>query len=159
MPLLSFHAPALRAIAESLRLPPLLEVMRQPGVQTAYRVTVIYHDGRFSNSVATVRRTMLEGVPLEIAFQRALDGKPLRYLIPPPRYEMFVKALAMQGFDKLADQENLPDYNVTDFWLIERAAGSFVRSVIVAPELATGKHATIVAAVRTYLPEALKEVE
>jgi hypothetical protein len=159
MPLLSFHAPALRAIAESLHLPPLVEVVRQPGVQTACRVTVIYHDGRWSNSAATVRRTGLEGIPLEIAFQRALDRKPLRYLIPPPRYELFAKTLAAQGFDKLADQPDLPDYNVTDFWLIERAAGTFVRGVIVAPELATGKHAAIVAAVRTYLPEALKAVE
>jgi hypothetical protein len=51
----------------------------------------------------------------------------------------------------------MPLYGL-DFWMIERASGSFVRGVIVAPQTAQGAHAKLVEAIRTYLPEALRMV-
>jgi hypothetical protein len=45
-----------------------------------------------------------------------------------------------------------------DLWLLERAAGSFNHSVVIAPALAQGAYNTLAACVKTYIPEALREV-
>jgi hypothetical protein len=108
--------------------------------------------------VGTLYRTTADGVRLELRFQRALGGKPLSPPVSLVAYETFVKALQSIGFDHMDDQPNLPNYNMTDVWLIERAAGTFAHSVIVAPEFATDAHARLVNAVRNGLPEALRMV-
>ncbi|MDZ4764300.1 MAG: hypothetical protein SGI73_07075 [Chloroflexota bacterium] len=161
MSILGYQAPALRAIAESLRLPLLAQIARQPGVAVAYRITVLYHDGRASNSAATLTRLHAargESDVLELAYSRAWDGKPIMRTIPRARCDAFARALVALGFDRLPDQPDLPDRSIVDLWLIERAAGTFVRGVIVAPELAHNQHAALVDAVRVGLPEALREV-
>lgn len=157
MSIIGYHAPALRAIAESLALEPVARIAKQPGVQAVYRVTVLIHDGRASSAAATVKRVG-QGVALELAYQRALDGKHLLKTLPIARYERFVSALAELGFDHLPDQPDLPDRPTADLWMVERAAGSFQRAVILAPALAQGAHLKLVEAVRTYLPEALREL-
>jgi len=53
----------------------------------------------------------------------------------------------------------LPAYNLTDLWLIERAAGTFAHSVILAPELARDEYSKLVNAVKNGLPEALRVVK
>jgi hypothetical protein len=131
---------------------------RRPGMQAVYRITIHYFDGRASNSVGTLYRTTADGVRLELRFQRALGGKPLSPPVSLVAYETFVKALQSIGFDHMDDQPNLPNYNMTDVWLIERAAGTFAHSVIVAPEFATDAHAWLVNAVKNGLPEALRIV-
>jgi hypothetical protein len=167
MPLLTFHAPALRAVAESLLLPPLAQIARGAGIAAAYRITVLYHDGRARNSVATLTRAQAaygDGA-LELAYARALDGKRLTHAIPRVRVEAWGAALVTCSFDRLPDQPNLPDRGIADVWLIERAAGTFIHSVIIAPTLvgalppdAAARYATLVAAVRAHLPEALREI-
>lgn len=157
MPLLGFQAPALRAVAESLRLPTVAQIARMPAVAAVYRITVMYHDGRASNSAATVVQRR-DGNILELAYTRALTGKPITHTIPQARLDAFARTLAQLGFDRLPDQPDLPDRNVVDLWLIERGAGTFVRGVIVAPELAREKYAALIDAVKTHLPEALREI-
>lgn len=159
MPALTFHAPLLRAIAESLRLPPVSEIAKQPGVREVYRVTISYFDGRSCNSAATLIAGI--GEPrVEVVYQKALGEKPLVKPIAEPVYQAFVKVLRMAKFDQMPDQPNLPDYNSVDLWLVERAAGTFTRSVITAPEI-VDEHpqVAVVSAVQTYLPEALREVK
>lgn len=157
MSIIGYHAPALRAIAESLGLEPVSRIAKQPGVQAVYRVTMLIHDGRASSAAATVTRVG-QGVVLELAYQRALDGKHLTRTLPIPRYERFTSALVALGFDHLPDQPDLPDRPTADLWMVERAAGTFNRAVVLAPALAEGKHLSLVNAVRTYLPEALREL-
>jgi hypothetical protein len=157
--LLGYHLPTLRGVAEHLGLERVEQMARRPGVQAVYRVTVHYFDARASDSVATLQRTSMERVTLELHFQRALGGKPLQLPITVSRYETFVTALQGLGFDRLSDQSNLPTYNTTDVWLIERAAGAFSHSIIVAPELAQDAYARLVNAVKNGLPEALKQVK
>ncbi|PJF25720.1 MAG: hypothetical protein CUN53_11345 [Phototrophicales bacterium] len=157
MSIISYHAPALRAIAESLDLEPVTRIARQPGVQAVYRVTTLIHDGRASSAAATITRVG-QGVVLEMAYQRALEGRHLARTLPIPRYERFASALVTLGFDHLPDQADLPDRPTADLWMIERAAGTFQRAVIVAPALAQGVYLSLVDAVRTYLPEALREL-
>jgi hypothetical protein len=157
MPLLGYQAPALRAVADTLRLLTVAQIARQPGVIAVYRVTALYFDGRASSSVGTLKR-IGSGAVLELVYGRALGSKPLLKTLPLSRCTGFAGALATCGFDKLPDQPNLPERASADLWLIERAAGSFVRSVIVAPALAAGAHRALVEAVQTHLPDVLREL-
>jgi hypothetical protein len=157
--ILGFQAPLLRGIADSLGLKPVTEIARQPGVREVYRVTVQYFDGRASNSVATLRSTQVGGAVCEVAYQRALNRRPISHPIDEPRCQEFIQALKGIRFDKMADQSGLPAYNSTDLWLVERAAGTFSHSVILAPELARGDYNALANAVRHGLPEALRMVK
>src|SRR4051812_25105173 len=134
--ILGFQAPLLRSVAAQLGLPPVSEVARTPGVREVYRFTIHYYDGRACNSVSTLTVSPTGGVRLENVYQHALNRKPIAYLIEDARYNGFVRAVKGLAFDKLPDQPNLPAYNSTDLWMIERAAGTFSHSVILAPEFA-----------------------
>ena len=157
--ILGFQAPLLRSVADQLGLPPVSEVARIPGVREVYRFTVHYYDGRACNSVATLGVSPTGGIQLENVYQRALLNKPLSYSIEAERYQEFVRAVMGLHFDKLPDQPNLPTYNLTDLWMIERAAGTFLHSVILAPEQARDEFSMLVNAVRHGLPEALRVVK
>lgn len=157
--LLGFQAPLLRAIADQLGLKSIAEIAKLPGVAGVYRITVHYFDGRACNSVATVRATRTTGVSAEAVYQRALALKPITHRIDDARYEVFVQAVKSLRFDHMRDQPNLPAYNSTDLWMVERAAGTFYHSVILAPELAHDDYARLVNAVRNGLSEALRQVK
>lgn len=157
--ILGFQAPLLRSIADQLGLPPASEVARKPGVREVFRFTVHYYDGRACNSVATLSVVQTSGVRLENVYQRALNRKPITYPIEDARYAEFVRAVMGIHFDKLPDQPNLPAYNSTDLWMIERAAGTFLHSVILAPEFALNDYSKLTNAVRNGLSEALRVVK
>ncbi len=67
--------------------------------------------------------------------------------------------MASVSFDHLPDQPDLPGYDATDLWLVERAAGTFAHSVIVAPDLARDQYARLVNAVKHGLPAVLRQVK
>jgi hypothetical protein len=157
--MLGYHAPMLRAIAEQAGLEPLARLARRPDVHVLYRISVSYFDGRARSSAATLTRFGVEGVELALVFLRALGHKPLLHPITLVRYDAWAKALSALRFDQLDDQDHLPEYPMADLWLIERASGTFVKSVILAPALADGVHAQLAQAVRTHLPEALRELK
>lgn len=157
--ILGFQAPLLRSVAEQMKLPPITEIARAPGVQDVYRITMHLYDGRACNSVSTLRRSLADGAVLETVYQRALLQKPIIHRIDADRCREFVTALTAIGFDKLPDQPNLPAYHSTDLWLIERAAGTFYKSIILAPELAQETYARLVNAVKHGLPETLRMVK
>ena len=157
--ILGFQSPLLRGIAEQLQLPSVRELARQPGSHEIYRITIHYFDGRACNSVSTLRRIVAGNFVLGSAFQRALGNKSLAHTIERERYADFVKALNSLNFDHMGDQPNLPGYNSTDLWMVERAAGTFSHSVILAPELARDNYMRLVNAVRNGLPEALRQIK
>ena len=155
--LLAPHAPTLRAIIESVGVESLSALMKQPGVSAVYRLTVYHHDGRAHDTVSTLTHSPVRGNRLETIVRLMFGGKPLVHNVTPQRYEHFVATLNAVRFDQLDDQPGLPPYGA-DLWLLERAAGSYTKSVVLAPERAEGVYATLVAAVRADLPEALREV-
>jgi hypothetical protein len=155
--LLAPHAPTLRAIIESVGVAALADIIRQPGVSAVYRLTVYHHDGRARDTVSTLIHAPVSGSRLETVVRLMFGGKPLVYNVLPRRYEHFVNRLNAANFDQLGDQPSLPPYGA-DLWLLERAAGSFNKSLILAPDRAEGVYASLVAAVRDHLPEALREV-
>lgn len=147
----------LRSIAERMDQPPLKTLIKAPQVLAAYRVTVYYHDRRALDSCATLWDRRLEGVQLVLCYRGMFDQKPITRPLSETRYDTFTQALQKLRFDHLADQPDMPLYGL-DFWMVERAAGSFIHSVIVAPQTATGSHADLVQIIQTHLPESLREV-
>jgi hypothetical protein len=150
-------ASMLRSTAEQAGLPALREVAKQPVVIAAYRLTIRYHDRRAADSVATLRRFGKGEVIVEVVYRGLFNHKPMVSRVEQERYEVLVSSLHNIHFDKMTDQLNIPTYGV-DLWMIERAAGNFIKSVILAPELAANNHARLMEVIKTHLPEAVREV-
>lgn len=151
------HAYALREIAASAGLPTVQHMAKQPGVQGVYRMTVRYNAGRAHHSAATIVRSQVDRISLEVVYERLFGHKPLVYPVSLKQYEAFAAALHTAGFDRMSDQRDVPFFGV-DLWLVERAAGSFVKSVIIAPRTAVNPHIAVVKAIEYYLPEAVRAV-
>lgn len=151
------HYASMRALIEAMGVTPLADLIKRPGVSGVYRLTVFHHDGRAHDTVSTLVHGGTLGNRLETVVRLMFDGKPLVHQVTPRHFEQLVAALNKTGFDHLPDQPDIPPYGV-DVWLLERAAGSFTRSVVLAPQGADGLYATLVAAIRANLPEALREV-
>jgi hypothetical protein len=150
-------ASLLRSVADGAGVPPVAQVARAPGMRAVYRLTARYHDRRAADSVATLKRISADGGTLEIVYRGHFDHKPLTFRVEQPRYEGLTLAFQRLNFDKLPDQTGIPP-NGVDLWLLERAAGSFVKSVILSPEIAGEPYTALATTLQQYLPEALREV-
>jgi hypothetical protein len=154
---MEYKASALFAIADQLALPILKHLARGAGVKALYRLTVRYHDRRAADSVATLTARQVGPPLLEVHYRGLFEQKPLAFKVDAARYEAFTQTLQDLRFDTLTDQPAIPSYG-TDLWLLERAAGSFSTSVVIAPALATGLYASLVALIRARLPETIREI-
>lgn len=150
------RADPLRLLAARMGLAELTQVIREPTVNEALRVSIHYHDGRSPDSVATLRRGLGEMCQLTVIYDRSPKRATLRYDIDLERYRDFLVALRRVKFDTLDDEEDLPFLGV-DLWLVERAAGSFHHDVVLCPETARGFHREIILALGQHLPEAVRE--
>jgi hypothetical protein len=147
------HAALLRGVAEYLGLQPVKRLIKTPGMRAVYRVTMVYHDRRALDSVATLCHSRT--LELALYYRGAFGRQPILHPFTETRFEAFTHALQQLHFDKLHDQPNLPLYG-RDLWMVERAAGGFIRSVILAPQIAQGDHAALVEIIKTHLPETLR---
>jgi hypothetical protein len=151
-------ASQLRAIADQMKVPTTRQLAQSPGVSAIYRLTVRYHDRRAADSVATLRRIGKGEAKLEIVYRGLFNHKPVVISFDEGRYNAFTEALQKVHFDSLSDQQNIPPHGV-DLWLLERAAGTFNKSVIIAPELTGSVYARLVYQIGSTLPEAVREVK
>lgn len=151
-------ASQLRAIADQMSLPNTRKLAQSPGVSAVYRLTVRYHDRRAADSVATLMRVGKSEAKLEMVYRGLFNHKPMLVVFDEARYEAFTAALQKVNFDGLTDQQNIPSHGV-DLWLLERAAGTFNKSVIIAPELTGSIYARLVYMIGSTLPEAVREVK
>jgi hypothetical protein len=149
-------AAQLRALAEPLGLLPLAAAARAPNTTAVYRLTIRRGETRLRDQAATLRQMRGE-TTLAVVYRAFLNHKPLLYPVVPERLEAFVKTLQAVRFDALPDQPDPPSYGA-DLWLLERAAGSFYKSLLLAPALAAGPYTDLVKAVQTHLPEALRPI-
>ena len=154
---MEFLASTLMAIADQMGLESIEKLALQPGVRAVYRLTIRYHDRRARDAVATVTRSGVEGVRVEVVFRKLFEDKPFISKMQQADYEEMVAELEQVHFDKLNDQANIPSYGV-DLWMWERAAGTFHRSVIFSPEAATGVYERLRALAYSCLPEVVREV-
>jgi hypothetical protein len=155
---LPYYSYVLRVIADRTGALPISKVAQQPGLQSVYRISVHYYDKRACDSIATLCRFTSEDTrTLEVRYVGAFHEKPLFHPVELERYEAFLRAMQKVRFDHLTDQSGLPAHGI-DLWLVERAAGSFSRNIILSPKYATGPYAAIIKAVTDHLPEALRSV-
>ena len=150
------HAALLRSVAERLDQPPVRLLARPPGVRAVYRVTVHYDDRRALDAVTTVRRDSA-GAAFTVRYEGLSHLRPAAQRLALGRLTALAQAWQRAGFDRLYDQPGVTLRGL-DLWLLERAAGTFVHSVIVAPQAAAGGWAALAEAVRLHLPEALREI-
>jgi hypothetical protein len=155
---LEYLASLLTNIVEQMKLTPLEKLALQPGVRAVYRLTIRYHDRRAHDSVATLVRTSANGATLEIVFRGRFDQKPLSSKVTQADYEGLVAGFQKVNFDKLGDQPKLMSYG-EDLWMWERAAGTFHKSVLLAPEGAEGVYWQLVRLAWTHLGEAVRVLE
>jgi hypothetical protein len=155
---MEYLASMLRTIAEQADVSPVGKVVFQPGVKSVYRLTVRYHDRRAYDSVATLIHKGPGDAVLEVVYRGLFGHRPLKLAINQDRFHAFFMSLHKAHFDRLGDQQNIPPYGV-DLWLLERAASSFYKSVIIAPELTAHVYARLVYEINLHLPEALKPIK
>lgn len=151
------HADGLRLIAGRLDLPPLPAVARQPGVNAAYRLTIQYQANDLADQVATLTHHQGGEVLLSVVYRRFSQHPTLEYVLDEDRFRDFDLAMRRLRFDRQDDQINIPLIGV-DFWLIERASGSYAHDLVLAPNYADGVHAWLVDVFRERLPEALRSL-
>jgi hypothetical protein len=154
---LDYRAAALRDIIDRVGLSHLKDWRKRPGLQAAYRLTVLYVEGQARNSVATLQTPMQGECILEVVYEGLFQHKPIRHPIPDGRYDAFFAALRQAGFDDLRDQ-SISMLGARTLWLLERLVGSFYKSVILSPHRAEKPYTLIVNAVDAYLPESIREV-
>lgn len=147
----------LRNVAVRTGLPTVKHIAAQPITKAVYRITVQYDRMRAADVVATLRCSTTGDVVLEVVYAGHFDNRPIIRQMSQNDYEAFANRLTTLKFDKMSDQPDIPLFGV-DLWLVERAAGAFIKSVILAPHTARGDYAQIVQTVRQYLPECVREV-
>ena len=140
----------LRRIAEQVGCLPIRQIAVQPGIQAVYRVTVYYPDMQASDTVATLVSSNINGILLETIYRERFDNKPLVRRLTNEEFEAFTRALRSLSFDTLADQPNIPSYGV-DFCLVERGAGSYLKSILLAPPSTNGAYSKLVDIIKEYL--------
>lgn len=144
----------LRNISTRMGILPLREMALLPGTRGVFRIT-IYYDGKAADSIATLRRT--GSTAFEVVYGGRFGHKPISYPFSLSRYDEFAAALQKLRFDHLSDQENIPFYG-TNIWLVERAAGGFLKSVVFSSDSTLAPYRQLMDVVRQYLPEAVREI-
>lgn len=152
------RAEFLRFVAVRLRLPELVDVVRAPGINEAYRLTIQYHDGRHPNQTATLTYAQSGAVLLSVAYLRTTHQPVFEYPMDAERFQAFDLAIRRSGFDRRDDQPDVP-YTGVDLWLLERASGGYFHDVVLAPGQAVGIYSWMVDAVQQYLPEAVRAIQ
>jgi hypothetical protein len=154
------HAPALRALADRAGLPSVAEVAAEPGVTSVIRLTALYPDGITANRIATFIRSMIAPPSLAVVHLGLFGNRPIFHAPEVVRCTAFDAALRVAQFDSLEDQDDISQALTVPLWLLERAANAYTRAVLLAPTLVEPDtpHALLVEALRTYLPEAAREI-
>ncbi len=144
----------LNSISDELQSQPAKRIAQGPGIQSVYRVICYRPDKTLPDSVAVLISSIAGEPTLTVHYTG--DISPLETTLPKETVRGLAAAFSAAKFDRLSDQPDIPTQGVT-LWLIERAAGSFAKQVLVAPESADGQHAALVARLREHLSPAVEQ--
>lgn len=144
-------------LASRLDLPDLELVAAGAGVMSTFQVAAYYAERRVRHSVARVIEYQMGEIELQLAYEGVSLGKPLRLSLERQDLEKLQAVLLAVKFGKLGDQADL-SYSERSLWLIQRAAGSHLHGIMVAPDRPEPPYSTIVNAIDAFLPEAIREV-
>ncbi|MEM6282783.1 MAG: hypothetical protein AAF787_11360 [Chloroflexota bacterium] len=149
----SYQHYLLRSISTQFQLPDTPTIAQQPGIQSVFRVTCHYPGGDFPDSVATVVSSQV-GQPTLTVHRNGSESNG-ENMLDRQAFEALTATLSTVKFDKLADQPDIPSTRA-NLWLIERAAGSFIKGVLLSPELATDDYQSLVFRLHELLPAAVE---
>jgi len=147
----------LHDIADRCGLKSVRAIARQPGVKGVYRVTVNHSDRQTADVVATLYQEATPDVRLEVVYPGRFSNRPLVRQLDERMFDAFAQSLRRARFDRLADQAGIPPHDLP-LLMLERAAGSFSKDVVLMPTHADGVYADLLSAVERYLPEALRKI-
>jgi hypothetical protein len=155
---MQFYTALLYGIVFRCGVTDLKELAKQPTYKALHRVVVYYADQRARHAVATLydERGHTDK-RLEVVYEGFNQHKPFVFTLKAARYEQWITALAQAQFDQLSDQPAPPD-KLHSLWLLERAAGSFYKNVLLSPQHTPPPYSILVNAIDGYLPEALREI-
>ena len=144
-------------LAGQLGLPDLGRAAGEAGVMSVLQVSAYYAERRVRHSVARVSEYQTGEIELLVVFQGVSLAEPLRLTVGRESMERLDNVLLRVKFDKLGDQPGL-SYGERSLWLIQRAAGTHVHGIMVAPDRPEAPYTTIVNAIDAYLPAAIREI-
>ena len=144
-------------LASRLGLPELQRAAGSAGVMGILEVTVYYNQQRVRHSLARVIEYQTGEIEMRVAYEGVQLGKPMILPVEADKMAALNAVLAAVNFGKLSDQADC-SYADGCLWLIQRAAGSHVHSVMRAPERPELPYSTIVNAIDAHLPEAIRQV-
>jgi len=144
-------------LASQLGLPDLQRAASAAGVMSVLQVSAYYAERRVRHSVARVTEFQTGEIEMRVVFQGVSLAEPLRLTVARERIERLDEALLRVRFDKLGDQPGL-SYAERSLWLIQRAAGTYLHGVMVAPDRPEAPYSTLVNAIDAYLPAAIREI-
>ncbi|HEX2623330.1 MAG TPA: hypothetical protein VHL11_24385 [Phototrophicaceae bacterium] len=147
----------LRNIADRAGVQSLRQIALLPGMKAVLRVTMHYDRIRAASAIVTLCRARYDEAVVEAVYPGYFNNQPLARQLTLIDYEGFIQELHKLDFDHLDDQTNIPFHGV-DTWLVERAAGGFLKSVFLVPQTASGDHARLLKLLRQYLPETIREL-
>ena len=144
-------------LAGQLGLPDLQRTASAAGVLGILQVSAYYAERRVRHSVARVIEYQTGEIELRVAYQGVSLAEPLRLTVARERMERLDEALLRVRFDKLGDQPGL-SHAERSLWLIQRAAGTHLHGVMVAPDRPEAPYSALVNAIDAYLPAAIREL-
>lgn len=117
----------------------------------------VYHGQRqLRHSVARIVETQLGAVEMLVAYE-GVDLAPLRRNMRSDQIEPLHRALDAVRFNRLRDQPGLSSAD-TPLWLVQRATGTHLHGIILAPDKPELPYSRIVNAIDACLPAALREL-
>lgn len=147
----------LRGIALRLGQPGIAQIVADPGIREAVRITVQHSRSAYAAVIATLIAPRRDDIRAQFVYQGHFGHKPLTRTISAYAFDAFDAQLRATGFDRLRDEADIS--LTSDLWMIERGAGHFAKSVILSPSSTHQPYATLVEQVRAFLPEVDRRLE
>lgn len=147
----------LRGIALRLGQPGIAQIVADPGIREAVRVTVQHSRSAYAAVVATLIAPRRDEIRAQFVYQGHFGHRPLTRTISTLLFEQFDAQMRANGFDRLPDEADI-SLN-SDLWMIERGAARFTKSVILSPSTTHQPYAALAAHVRAFLPEVDRRLE
>ena len=130
---MAFDGSDVYQLAGRLGLPELEQVARAAGVMNVLQVTAYYTERRVRHSLARVIEYQPGETELHVAYEGVNVGKPMVLPVERDRMEALNAVLLAVNFGRLSHQAGL-SYGDQCLWLIQRAAGTHVYGIMLAPE-------------------------
>lgn len=143
-------------LAERLGLPALQRAAADAGAISVLQISV-YQRRQLRHSVARASEYQTGEIDMLLAYEGIRLAQPIRLPIERERMEKLQEALLSARFGKLGDHPEL-SRDEPCIWLVQRAAGSHIHSVMIAPDKPLLPWSAIVNAIDAYLPEAIREL-